>query len=59
VCLPLLRPQANVLTGVVNFSMPTLYTPDPLAFAVLLAYILTITVVAVVLHASNMTLKAW
>lgn len=57
--LPPLRPQANVLTGAVNFSMPTLYTPDPLAFAVLLAYMLTLTVVAAVLHAGNVTLKAW
>jgi phosphatidylinositol glycan class W len=44
---------ANVLTGLVNFSMQTIYADDYTALVVLTAYISTVCLVAVTLHRLN------
>lgn len=48
---------ANLLTGLVNMTVPTLDVTPPVTMAVLVAYTATVTVVAVALDALNISIK--
>ncbi|KAF8960380.1 Glucosaminyl phosphatidylinositol (GlcN-PI) nositol acylation protein [Entomortierella lignicola] len=48
---------ANILTGVVNLSIKTLYTPDSQALAILTAYIATVSALAWIWQAMGWKLK--
>lgn len=50
---------ANLLTGVTNLSIRTLYVADSTAFVVLFAYLGILTVAASILHIFNLTIKFW
>lgn len=48
---------ANLMTGLVNMTVPTLDVTPPVAMAVLVAYTATVTAVAVALDAMNISIK--
>ncbi len=51
---------ANLATGIINLSMYTLYAAPPVAWAVILSYVLTLLLVFLLLdRAFNVTLKFW
>ena len=50
--------QANVLTGVVNMSMVTIYAAPPLAYAVVCAYTAAVATAAAGLY-RRVKLKVW
>ncbi|KAL6078083.1 Phosphatidylinositol-glycan biosynthesis class W protein, variant 2 [Balamuthia mandrillaris] len=49
----------NLLVGVVNFGMKTIFASDTTALTVLTAYLLIASLVASVLHVYNITIKFW
>ncbi|KAL6050061.1 GPI-anchored wall transfer protein [Balamuthia mandrillaris] len=49
----------NLLVGVVNFGMKTIFASDTTALTVLTAYLLIASIVASVLHVYNITIKFW
>jgi len=50
---------ANLLVGLVNFSMKTLYTADLYAITVILLYMTLVCGVAAILHSHDITVKCW
>ncbi|ELR22369.1 phosphatidylinositol glycan, class W, putative [Acanthamoeba castellanii str. Neff] len=50
---------ANLMVGLVNFSMKTLYAGDSEALGVLTGYMLAVCGLASVLHSFNITIKFW
>lgn len=48
-CVLCIVPQANLLTGVVNLSVESIYVPNLKATLVLIAYLGAVTVIAWVL----------
>jgi phosphatidylinositol glycan class W len=50
---------ANLLTGLVNMSMQTLFASSLVSFAVMTAYLSTLALLAIILDKFNVTLKFW
>merc|ERR550519_411853 len=50
---------ANLGTGAVNLSVATIHTPELPALAILAAYLVTLCLVAKILHRYNVRLKFW
>ena len=49
----------NLLTGLVNLSLPTIDAPSPFAFAVVFTYAAGLLALALCLHGAGITLKFW
>lgn len=50
---------ANAATGAVNTFVPTIYTPDSIAWLILAAYLAAVCFFAITLDKANVTLKFW
>lgn len=50
---------ANLLTGLVNLNMQTIFASNSLAFTILLVYMFMVTLIAVLLHKNQINLKFW
>ena len=48
---------ANILTGLINFSVDTLHTPPPVALCVLVLYMCVLVAVSLGLHRLNIRLR--
>ncbi len=50
---------SNLLTGAVNFAMPTFLAPPTYAYVILVLYMLTVCQISGLLHMKNVTVKFW
>lgn len=50
---------ANLLTGVPNHTLDTIAVGDAMAMAILVAYMLAVTGIAVALRTAGVSLKVW
>ena len=49
----------NVLTGIVNITVPTIHVQDSSAFTIMFLYLMLVSCVISVLHLKNITVKFW
>ena len=49
----------NLLTGLINMSIPTIHTPALPAVTILFLYSLALSLIVYILHLSNITLRFW
>lgn len=50
---------ANVLTGLVNMSINTIRTSDPIALVIIILYMIVVSLAATIADQLNVTLKFW